>query len=403
MWRPFVVSFDARTRFSRNTFDNSLRVEGRGGRFEYTVVSVVQDTRPIEQSRGSVQQFNTPAGVHELAVEILTGRGIEPDPELRPIAADARAAQSIQDYLRANYAYTLDVHAAPPGRDPVVWFLNDQREGHCEYFASAMALMCRSVGIDARVVTGYVAAEFNSGTGHYVVRESNAHAWVEVEDAPGRWKQYDPTPPTDLDRIHRPALGLWGRFKQWFNALEYAWINSVVSYDQQPQRRLDRAEPPDLGAGGSMQSLFRNIQRGGMELWFRALFFGIMVFAACAAVLTIVDWAYRVLASRVARRQAHRREVQLDPELPRRLEQMGLYSDLLRAMQRAGYAKPTYMPPAAHVQSIEQVAPQAGEAARRVIDLFYVLRFGRRVLTPEELTEATNRVRDFEQAMRERA
>lgn len=403
LWRPFVVSFDSRTRFSRNTFDNSIRVEGRGGRFEYTTVSVVQDTNPINQTRGSVQQFTTPVGVRELASQILEDRGIDPDPTQRPIASDARAAQAIQDHLRANYDYTLDIHAAPPREDPVVWFLNDQREGHCEYFASAMALMCRSVGIDARVVTGYVAAEFNSATGHYVVRESNAHAWVEVEDAPGRWKQYDPTPPTDLDRIHRPALGVWGRFKQWFNALEYAWINSVVSYDQQPQQRLDRAERPDVSGGGTMQSLFRNIQRGGMELWFRALFFGIMVFAACAALLTIVEWAYRTLLARVATCQAHKREVQLDPDLPKRIEQMGLYSDLLRAMQRAGFAKPSYMPPAAHVASIERVAPRAGESARRVIDLFYVLRFGRRVLTPEELAEATRQVRDFEQAMRDMA
>jgi transglutaminase-like putative cysteine protease len=404
LWQPIVISFDERTGFRRDAYDKSLRVQGRGGRLEYTVVSLVSDMRPVDQTRRTYRAMPVAPGVHDVAVTILEDRDIDPDPETRPVQQDGRAARAIQDYLQLNFTYTLDVLAAPPERDPVEWFLSEARQGHCEYFASAMALMCRSVGIDARVVTGYVAAEFNSATGHYIVRESNAHAWVEAEEFPGRWTRYDPTPPTELDRIHRPALGLIGRFKQWFSALEYAWINSVVSYDQRNHERIDRAEGSPMGvSGGAVSDFFRNIESGGMELWFKALFVGIMAFAACAAALTVMEAAYRTLAEVFSRRRIRQQQVAADPDLPRRIEQMGVYADLLRAMARAGHAKPSHKPPRLHAESIGGVAPAASVAAQRVVDWFYLIRFGRRVLTPEELLQASESVRAFEHAMRGRS
>lgn len=91
--------------------------------------------------------------------------------------------------------------------DPVVDFLFKNRVGHCEYFASAMALMARTIGVPARVVTGYRVAERNPILGHYVVRERNAHAWVEAW-LPGRgWVRYDPTPLVELpfDQPHEES------------------------------------------------------------------------------------------------------------------------------------------------------------------------------------------------------
>lgn len=67
--------------------------------------------------------------------------------------------------------------------------------------------MCRTVGIDARVVTGYVAIDYNEATESYIVRASNAHAWVEAEVLPDRWRRFDPTPTADLVRIHEPPRG----------------------------------------------------------------------------------------------------------------------------------------------------------------------------------------------------
>src|SRR5690606_36450868 len=94
---------------------------------------------------------------------------------------------------------------------------------------------------DARLVTGYVATEFDEGTRTYVVRESNAHAWVEAELSPGRWVTFDPTPPADLDRIHRARPGLIGQARRFYERLELGWATSIVSFDASRRERVYEA------------------------------------------------------------------------------------------------------------------------------------------------------------------
>src|SRR4051794_39897899 len=105
----------------------------------------------------------------------------EPDP------LDEQIADTIETHLRGpQFSYTLDTTDARDriGQDPYVWFLTspDGHRGHCEYFAGAMVLMCQSLGMNARMVTGFKCDEFNAtpGAGYYIVRQSHAHAWVEV-------------------------------------------------------------------------------------------------------------------------------------------------------------------------------------------------------------------------------
>lgn len=105
--------------------------------------------------------------------------------------------------LQHDYRYSLS-YERPPERDPVLDFLLTNRQGHCEYFASALALLGRAAGIPTRVVGGYRVAERNRLGGYHVVRQRNAHAWVEAY-LPGRgWTSYDPTPASELpqNRAH---------------------------------------------------------------------------------------------------------------------------------------------------------------------------------------------------------
>ena len=105
--------------------------------------------------------------------------------------------RSLERQLQSRYTYSLQVDAT--GRqDPILQFLLQHKRGHCEYFASAMALLSRSVGIPARVVAGYRVTERNELGGYYIVRERNAHAWVEAWVPGHGWRSYDPTPPAEL-------------------------------------------------------------------------------------------------------------------------------------------------------------------------------------------------------------
>ena len=82
-------------------------------------------------------------------------------------------------------AYTLQLSRTVP-HDPLANFLFERKQGHCEYFASSMAVMLRTLGIPSRVVNGFRTGEFNDLTSQYVVRASNAHSWVEAY-FPGPW------------------------------------------------------------------------------------------------------------------------------------------------------------------------------------------------------------------------
>ncbi len=140
-------------------------------------------------------------------------------------------AQRIETHLRRDFRYALD---GPEGRvnDPLADFLFVRKEGYCEYFASAMAVMLRSVGIPARVATGFTGGFYNPVTKQLVVRASDAHAWVEalIPGPPGpngggeAWRTFDPTPAA-------PEGAAVSRFSMYMEAADDLWRDWVLSYD----------------------------------------------------------------------------------------------------------------------------------------------------------------------------
>jgi hypothetical protein len=101
---------------------------------------------------------------------------------------------ALTTYLQRSFRYTLDLPRVPTGRDPVDWFLFDVKTGYCEQFATAEILMLRSLGIPARLATGYATGDYDPVLNQAVVRERDAHAWVEVFFAGHGWVPVDPTP-----------------------------------------------------------------------------------------------------------------------------------------------------------------------------------------------------------------
>lgn len=145
------------------------------------------------------------------------------------------AARAIETYLRESYQYTLELRAGGP--DPLSDFLFNVREGHCEYFATAMAVMLRTQGIASRVVNGFLPGEYNEAAGAFTVRQSDAHSWVEVYfPQSNSWVTFDPTPPAG--RAARVSTGLAAQLAKYSEALELMWFQYVVGYDKQEQRSL---------------------------------------------------------------------------------------------------------------------------------------------------------------------
>ena len=146
-------------------------------------------------------------------------------------------AKGIEEYLQTQYSYTLDLKAG--GDEPLADFLFNVREGHCEYFATAMAIMLRTQGIATRIVNGFQQGEYNETADVYVVRQRNAHSWVEVYfPRENIWVPFDPTPFAGQNLETNSSTGLIGKFNNYVEALETFWIQYFVAYDNQEQRSL---------------------------------------------------------------------------------------------------------------------------------------------------------------------
>jgi len=134
-------------------------------------------------------------------------------------------AVAIEDYLKSHYIYTLELPQTPPA-DPIGNFLFQRREGHCEYFASAMAIMLRTQRIPSRLITGFRGAEFNDLNSTYIVRASSAHTWVEAYFPGAGWVTFDPTPPDP-----KPVATRWSRLALYADAMGEFWREWIINYD----------------------------------------------------------------------------------------------------------------------------------------------------------------------------
>jgi protein-glutamine gamma-glutamyltransferase len=141
-------------------------------------------------------------------------------------------ATAIERYLTTRFGYTLEPPSVAPS-DPLAEFLFVRKKGHCEYFASSMAIMLRTLGVPSRVVNGFRTTEFNDLTGKYVIRASSAHSWVEAYFPDYGWISFDPTPGTPLG-----SLTGWDRVGLYVDAMASFWREWVVNYDASHQQSL---------------------------------------------------------------------------------------------------------------------------------------------------------------------
>ncbi len=137
---------------------------------------------------------------------------------------------AIDRYLRTQYIYSLEMTGAS-----LAGFLFDRKAGHCEYFATAMAVMLRTLGIPTRYARGFMGGEYNDVGDDWIVRARDAHSWVEIYFPDIGWVTFDPTPPAPTG-----IRGFLHRLSLYWDAAELLWIDWVVNYNFQQQNALGR-------------------------------------------------------------------------------------------------------------------------------------------------------------------
>lgn len=413
VWQTNQIQVDPPFQLQFAFQDAALRVRGDSGKVSYTAYSTDNVPPPLGYDRPTEDDrlaniIDIPS-VRTIAVRVLERADIEPDPLVRPVEEDARAVSALRNYLTGGeFKYTLETNSAPPGRDPVEWFLSENKEGHCEYYASALALMCRTVGIGARVITGYVATDYNAATKSYIVRASNAHAWVEAEMLPDDWRTVDPTPSADLARIHEPPSGMIADVRRFINTLEFAWIRTVIGYDGDARRDLlgNRADRP-LGQS-AIAELNRATQRARYApLWLliealRNALFGFCIVVFGGVVIVREHRRLRRLGATL-----FRRVLRLFGATPPRSRAEYTRAEFVRCLRAGGAAKPGWKPLGAYTAELRNAGIMGGEtalAASRIVDGIYADLFAERAEVADTSIERDlGIIRKWSKARRKRA
>jgi len=279
------------------------------------------------------------------------------DPRIAPLAAQITTSESnnydkavsMERYLRTHFGYTLQLGNSTH-RDPLAYFLFERKQGHCEYFASAMAVMLRTLRIPSRVVNGFRTGEFNDVTSQYLVRASNAHSWVEAYFPGYGWISFDPTPAAPAE-----VRTGWNRWALYADAMASFWREWVVSYDVSHQyilghraaqggtqwiRRMQRWERRQY------QAWLGAARRTGQRVSDAPWRWGAIALGA-AALLILGAYSARLW------RAIRRRRVAARPERSPRMAATIWYERVLRMLAKRGWQKSPAQTPAEFVASFE--------------------------------------------------
>jgi transglutaminase-like putative cysteine protease len=335
--------------------------------------------------------------IDELAAEVTRGA-----------VTNIEIARKIEYHLRTAYSYTLDLRRVEDG-DPVADFLFNTREGHCEYFASAMVLMLRSRRVPARLVNGFQMGEYNEAADVYTVRQSDAHSWVEAyfpgQGHNGTWVAFDPTPAAGLS-VYSGGLAAWLRHHG--EAMEMFWLEHVVGFDANKQfsivgsaqrwissvfssykwdmssrwidwmskfaRQIESRKDPAVAPGVRQQEP-QPAGAGGRSM---------AMTLSAVALIAAVAFSWRRYG------RSWRRNARYDGAA----SAVAFYQEMLKTLERAGHKRANHQTPAEYAERLR--IPAVAE----ITTIYQQVRFGDRTLSDDEITRVSLLLRELRRRSR---
>jgi hypothetical protein len=292
----------------------------------------------------------------------------------RQVTASAKTpydkARAVESFLRNRFGYTLNL-AGKPGDDPLATFLFVTRAGHCEYFASAMTILLRTLEIPAREVNGFLPGEYNDLAGDYIVRASDAHSWVEVYFPGSGWFTFDPTPAATENSGFLSRLG---KYVDW---MQLTWSEWVINYDfshqvqmAQTLQRSSRSWTQAFSAWFARAQINNRQRLKSLQLRHGTL--GLLL--PLLLILLLMVMRYDVVGKLMRRLRLY---WQLHaPESPKANPQLAsrLYAELVRLLERHGFARQPAETPLEFASSVQ--APMLAPAVHEFTSIYARARFG---------------------------
>lgn len=307
--------------------------------------------------------------------ETLLAFGREAAAGADPVGSPFLFASRIEEHLASRFFYSVD--SASWGPNAVEEFLTLRKAGHCETFATAMALVLREHGIPSRLVTGFAGGERGPFGTYFLVRGRDAHAWVEAWCGPRLgWVAFDPTPPAGRPGVTR--VDLLRTAGQFFENLEFLYGRYVLGFAQADQASLARLVRDGAEAA---EARFRALAR-----WLRSLAAGgspsrvALVLLVAAALLAAL-----VLARRLA--------------LPGGFGTRGLppasaaYRKLQKVLRRRGADLTPSSAPSETLASADRLG--AGRVSREIVRAYVAESFGGRPTSPVDARRLDGLLREL--------
>ncbi|MDD5448527.1 MAG: transglutaminase domain-containing protein, partial [Actinomycetota bacterium] len=291
---------------------------------------------------------------------------------------DYDKVQALSDYLQKNYIYDLD--CPPQGKDEntVEFFLFKAKRGYCEHFATALAVLCRTIDIPARVVTGYATGQYNPLTGYYEVNAQDAHAWVEVYFPFLSWVEFDPTPGWSDPYTLREKDNTWSGFmlaSKIGGAFRRLIPDGVVRGFQSATNAISKA----LRAVGS------SLAKTFTQYWHIA---GGALGAIALAVVTLMF---------VKRKKKRATEYRLESQLDSRGRAIVIFEDFVNFMKRYGFTRDSSMTPLEYAATIDETL--GINLSKKVAEIFSKLRYSKKIPNENELQELESQIQLIKSGM----
>lgn len=281
-------------------------------------------------------------------------------------------------YLQNNCTYSLD-----PKRDerfgPVEDFLLHSREGYCEHFATTAALLLRETGIPTRLVCGFSHGEWNDLGTYVMVRQRDAHTWIEAYLPSYGWIMFDPTPAGEA-KAFSPLLS---SFNRYYDFLKLKWNRYIIQYSRRDQLRFLLAFRRQIMAlrlfpfphSPSMQGI-----RDKTSHLPAYLLAGLAAFSC----FLLIFWGFK----KKTRARPLRHGGKLPPEI-------SFYLKMLKILYKKKITKRASETPAEFAKKVSSAGTPLAPWIERITSLYYRVRFGRIPLTPHEEEEAGEIIRDL--------
>jgi hypothetical protein len=297
----------------------------------------------------------------------------------RQICAKARSPEEkinrVIAYLQGNFTYSLN-----PRRDkrflPLEDFLLHSREGYCEHFATAAAILLREAGIPTRLVGGFLQGEWNSLGRYFMVRQRDAHTWIEAYLPDKGWVPFDPTPVAPAEALV-PAIA---SFYRYYDFLKLQWNRYIIRYSRRDQIRM-------------LLALHQKVM--GLRLFPHSSPFPgvrekvtrpspyVLAAVALAACIFFIAWRWK---------KKRYRETKGIGKLP---AEISFYLMMLKILEKKKMPKLATETPAEFADRVGKAVATISPSLERITSLYYRVRFGQLPLTPHEENEAGEIIRDL--------